>query len=61
MQKGSTQKAATSEMLRRIVLAWDPDYTKLTPAESKELEKAMSGEYYDADDIDWEHLERYTD
>ena len=49
------------EMLRRIVLAWDPDYTKLTPAESKELEKAMSGEYYDADDIDWEHLERYTD
>lgn len=49
------------EMLRRIVLAWDPDYTKLTPAEYRELEKAMSGEYYDADDIDWEHLERYTD
>jgi hypothetical protein len=31
------------------------------PLKSRELEKAMSGEYYDADDIDWEHLERYTD
>ena len=36
----SEQKFAC-EVLKRLVLAWDPDYTKLTPAESKSLEKAL--------------------
>lgn len=29
------------EFLRRLVLAWDPDYTKVTPAERKALEEAQ--------------------
>ena len=33
------------EMVKRFVLAWDPDYTKLTPQEAKELEEAKNGEY----------------
>lgn len=28
------------EMLKRIVLAWDPDFTKLTPAEAEALRNA---------------------
>ena len=33
------------EFVKRLVLAWDPDYTKLTPSERKKLEKAENGEY----------------
>ncbi|MCX4323589.1 MAG: hypothetical protein OSJ59_11560 [Lachnospiraceae bacterium] len=28
------------EFIRKLVLAWDPDYTKVTSAEKKELEEA---------------------
>lgn len=29
-----------NEMIKRVVLAWDPDFTKLTPAERKRIEQA---------------------
>ena len=41
------------ELVKRLVLAWDPDFTKVTPAERKLLEEAENGEYVDEDDIDW--------
>ena len=28
------------EFLKKMVLAWDPDYTRVTPAERKALEEA---------------------
>lgn len=28
------------ELVRKLVLAWDPDFTKLTPAERAQLEEA---------------------
>lgn len=28
------------EFIKKLVLAWDPDYTKVTPTEREELEKA---------------------
>ncbi len=47
-----------NQFIKRLVLAWDPDYTKLTPAERKELEAAErridSGEYVKDCDIDWD-------
>ena len=46
------------EMLKRIVLAWDPDFTKLTPAEAQALREAEAeierGETVPADAIDWD-------
>lgn len=27
------------EFIKKLVFAWDPDYTKVTPAERKELEE----------------------
>lgn len=31
---------ATKEVfIRKLVLAWDPDYTKVTPAEAKRIEQ----------------------
>lgn len=28
------------EIIKKLVLAWDPDYTKTTPEEARELEEA---------------------
>jgi len=49
------------EMLRKIVLAWDPDFTKLTPDEARRLEvgrqQIADGMFYQSDEIDWENLD----
>ena len=34
-----TEQDFALEFIKRLVLAWDPDYTKLTPAEEKELKE----------------------
>ncbi len=48
------------EMLKRIVLAWDPDFTKVTPSEAKALEEAEKSGYIDENEIDWDNLSAYT-
>ena len=30
------------EFIKKLVLAWDPDFTKLTPAEKASLEEALT-------------------
>ena len=46
------------EFIKRMVLAWDSDYTKLTPTERKRLEEAeqdfISGNTVGHDDINWD-------
>lgn len=46
------------EFIKRLVLAWDPDFTKLTPAEKKRLDIAMAeierGETVRHEDINWD-------
>ncbi|MBO5164693.1 MAG: hypothetical protein J6B75_09705 [Ruminococcus sp.] len=46
------------ELLKRIVLAWDSDYTKLTPKEADELAEAENSGYIDSDEIDWDNLDK---
>ena len=45
------------ELIKKLVLAWDPDFTKVTPAEAAELEEAEReferGETVSHDEIDW--------
>lgn len=52
------EQALAYEMLKRIVLAWDPDYSKLTASELEILktaeEEAACGELIPHDAIDWE-------
>ena len=47
-----------AEMMRKLVIAWDPDFTKLTPQEEEELKQAREeyarGEYVRHEDIDWD-------
>ena len=49
------------EMLKRIVLAWDPDFTKLTPDEARRLElgkkQLANGEFFRDSEIDWDNLD----
>lgn len=44
-----------NEMIKRVVLAWDPDFTKLTPAERKRMEQAEqeleNGEFLTHDEV----------
>lgn len=47
------------ELVKRLVLAWDPDFTRLTPAEAEALkraeEEANRGELIDAGAVDWDN------
>lgn len=43
------------EFIKKLVIAWDPDFTKLTPLERVELEKAMEDpETVSHDEINWD-------
>ena len=35
-----SEQSLAYEMVKRLVLAWDPDFTKLTPSEAAELAEA---------------------
>lgn len=41
---------------KKLVLAWDPDFTKVTDAEATEIEKAENSGYVDDDEIDWDNI-----
>ena len=49
------QKLALA-MVEKLVLAWDPDFTKVTPSEKVAIEQAVreldAGEYVTHDEID---------
>ncbi len=47
---------AGNSSFQELVRAWDPDYTKLTPAEAAELEEAEKSGWVDASDIDWDKI-----
>ena len=43
------------ELIKKLVLAWDPDFTKVTPKERRELEEAEADpEFVDMDAINWD-------
>ena len=50
------------EVVRKLIIAWDADFTKLTPIEAAELklahEQAANGEIFDDENIDWDNLEK---
>ena len=51
-------QALAFELVKKLVLAWDPDFTKVTPAEAKELEQAVAemeaGDYVTDQAVNWE-------
>ncbi len=57
MLPAAEQKLAY-EVMKRMVLAWDPDFTKLTPAEATAVDEAekeiANGETIPESAIDWD-------
>ena len=49
-------KVFAYEFIKKLVLAWDPDFTKVTAEEAKKIGDAENGGYGDADNIDWESI-----
>ena len=49
------------EFVKKLVRAWDPDYTKVTPQEARELEEAEASGFVDEEDIDGNDLSKYSD
>ena len=56
-----SEQAFVNEMLKRIVKAWDPDFTKVTPNECLEMEEAERelerGETVSHEEM-WKHLKK---
>lgn len=49
------------EFIKRLVLAWDSDFTKVTPREREQIDLAERSGFVDDSDIDWDNLDKYTD
>ena len=51
-------EVVAEERIASEVLAWDPDFTKVTPEEARHLEEAernfQSGDVVNHDEIDWD-------
>lgn len=41
------------EFIKKLVLAWDPDYTKMTAEEELRIDAAEKSGFVDDADIDW--------
>lgn len=51
-----TDQHLAYELIKKLVLAWDPDFTKLTPDEAKKLQDAEESGFVDAEEIDWSKI-----
>lgn len=49
-------KAFAYEFIKKLVLAWDPDFTKVTTEEARVIENAENSGFVDADTIDWSKI-----
>ncbi|MCM1100531.1 MAG: hypothetical protein NC079_02105 [Clostridium sp.] len=53
-----SEQSFALEFIKKLVLAWDPDFTKLTLTEKKELEDAdieiRTGETVSHEEINWD-------
>jgi len=44
------------EFVKKLVLAWDPDFTKVTPEEAKRIAAAEESGFISEDEIDWDNI-----
>lgn len=44
------------EFIKKMVLAWDPDFTKTTSDEAEKIRAAEQSGFVDEDDIDWDSI-----
>lgn len=44
------------EFIKKLVLAWDPDFTKVTDEEKKRILQAEKSGFVNDEDIDWDNI-----
>ena len=44
------------EFVKKLILAWDPDFTKLTPEEAERVRAAEASGFIDDGEIDWDEI-----
>lgn len=44
------------EFIKKLVRAWDPDFTKVTQEEAEKIAHAEQSGFVDEKDIDWDNL-----
>ncbi len=49
------------EFIKKLVQAWDPDFTKVTPEEAARISAAENSGFISEDEIDWDDLAKYSD
>ena len=49
-------KTFAYEFIKKLVKAWDPDFTKVTPEEAQRIEAAEESGFVVDSDIDWDNL-----
>ena len=54
-----SEQSFAYEFVKRLVRAWDPDFTKVTPEEAKQLEEAEKSGFISESEIDWDNLGQY--
>ncbi len=50
------EQAKAVEVLRKLVVAWDPDFVKVTAEEARQIEAAEASGFVDEGDIDWDNI-----
>lgn len=54
-----SEQRLAHEVLKRLVLAWDPDFEKVTPEEANRIVVAEADEFIVESDVNWDDLTQY--
>ena len=49
-------KNVETKLIKKLILAWDPDFTKLTPEEAERVRAVETSGFIDDGDIDWDEI-----
>lgn len=49
------------EFIKKLVRAWDPDFTKVTPDEAAGISAAENSGFISDEEIDWDNLTKYAE
>lgn len=51
-----SDKTFAYEFIKKLVLAWDPDFTKVTAEEAAQIKEAEESGFINESEIDWDNL-----
>ena len=54
-----SEQEFASQFIKRLVLAWDPDFTRVTPDEAVRIHAAEDSGFIPEENIDWNNLSKY--